>query len=108
MSGAISVKLVGTDGTMHDLVGNVGQTIKDLAKDAGVEGIQGICGGEASCGTCQISVEPRWRGCLPQIGEEEQDMLDFAAIDGAEYVRLSCQIMLTEAMDGICAKVVAE
>lgn len=67
----------------------------------GVDGIIGDCGGAASCATCHVFVDPAFLGLLPAPGWNEGQILDCTAADRQANSRLACQILMTEALDGI-------
>ncbi len=83
-----------------------GMTIMEGAVRNMVPGIDADCGGTCSCATCMVYVEPEWQGRLPAKEPGEQAMLEFSP-----YVqpssRLSCQITVTDALDGLRVKVPA-
>lgn len=62
--------------------------------------LEGTCEGQMACSTCHVIVAREWFAKLPEAAEEEEDMLDLAA-DVHATSRLSCQILLTEELDGI-------
>jgi ferredoxin len=69
--------------------------------------LEGTCEGQMACSTCHVIVAAEWFDKLPPAAEEEEDMLDFAA--GARRTsRLSCQIEVTAAMDGLTVSVPGE
>jgi 2Fe-2S ferredoxin len=70
------------------------------ATDNGIAGIDGDCGGECACGTCHVHVDAHWHQLIGAPQEREREMLNF--VEGVdENSRLSCQIRVTEAMDGM-------
>lgn len=69
--------------------------------------LEGTCEGQMACSTCHVIVDPDWFHRLPPAREEEEDMLDFAA-GACRTSRLSCQIELTNDLDGIAVRVPAE
>ena len=69
--------------------------------------LEGTCEGQMACSTCHVIVAPDWFARLPAASEEEEDMLDLAA-HVARTSRLSCQVELTDALDGIEVRVPAE
>lgn len=89
------------DGTPHPLQGLEGQSVLDLAVQAGVVGIDGDCGGQLTCATCHVIVDPEWRDRLPPPVPDETDMLDFAASPAGPGSRLACQLRLSMALDGL-------
>jgi 2Fe-2S ferredoxin len=68
---------------------------------AGVDGIAADCGGLLTCATCHVVVPEPWRSALPPVAAEENTMLDFTATTRCEGSRLSCQIVLSPALDGM-------
>lgn len=62
--------------------------------------LEGTCEGQMACSTCHVIVPEDWFALLPEAVEEEEDMLDLAA-GACRTSRLSCQILVTEAMDGM-------
>src|SRR3546814_1646477 len=68
--------------------------------------LEGTCEGQMACSTCHVIVAKQDFGRLPEVSEEEEDMLDLAA--GARRTsRLSCQIVLTEELDGLTVHIPA-
>ncbi len=83
-----------------------GEILLDVAQAAGMP-LEGTCEGQMACSTCHVIVAPEWFERLPPASEEEEDMLDLAA--GARRTsRLACQIVLSEALDGISVSIPAE
>ena len=80
---------------------SAGASVMQAAIANGVEGIVAECGGSASCATCHVYVDDAFLRLLPEIGEIEGEMLDFAASERLENSRLGCQIVLTDALDGL-------
>ncbi len=72
----------------------------ETAVDNGVVGVVADCGGACSCATCHVYIDPNWYVQLPEPGEFEQELLEFA-IDLQDNSRLSCQVEITEEMDGM-------
>jgi 2Fe-2S ferredoxin len=66
----------------------------------GIPGIEAECGGACSCSTCHVYVGEGWREATGEPAPMEEDMLDFA-VDVRPNSRLSCQIKITEALDGL-------
>ena len=92
------------DGTRKSLEGSVGTPVMSLAKRNGIEGILAECGGACCCATCHVHVDPDWISRLPAMDDDEKDMLEFAdEVD--EFSRLSCQIKISEDLDGLVVNV---
>ncbi|MHB8284313.1 MAG: 2Fe-2S iron-sulfur cluster-binding protein [Caulobacteraceae bacterium] len=90
-------------GTEHAIRIRVGQSIMAGAVQNGVPGIDGECGGGCKCATCHVYVDPAW---LPSVGSPsglEQGMLDCTSAC-RDNSRLSCQIIVTEALDGMTVR----
>ena len=75
--------------------------------DNSVQGIIAECGGGCSCATCHVYVDPAWIDKLRQRSDLEVDMLD-AACDLQPNSRLSCQIEVSEALDGLIVRMPAK
>ena len=84
-----------------------GQSLMQAAVDNNVPGIQADCGGLLTCATCHVVVSRDWLGKLPAMSSDEDGMLAFTAQARELGSRLSCQIMLTEALDGLQVKLPA-
>lgn len=78
----------------------VGTSIMEAARDNGVPGIDADCGGVCACATCHVFVTDAWRELVGPPSEDEAEMVE-CATDPRENSRLSCQIMVTEEMDGL-------
>jgi ferredoxin, 2Fe-2S len=89
-------------------VGQVGESVMAVAVRNGVPGIIGECGGNASCATCHVWVRDEFLPLVGEPGELEDDLLDLGVSDRRPASRLSCQIALTDALDGLTVDVPAE
>ena len=78
----------------------VGWTVMEGAIKNRIPGIDADCGGACACATCHVYVAREWFDKLPPREEMEQSMLDFAQ-ELKENSRLSCQLKVNEAMDGL-------
>ena len=87
-------------GAEHTVEANLGSSAMQTAVDNAVPGIIGDCGGNTSCATCHGYVDPAWLDKLPPISEDEAAMLD-GAMRVESNSRLTCQIKMSEALDGI-------
>lgn len=81
-----------------------GTNVKDAALDNGIDGIFGECGGSCTCATCHVYVDAEWFGRIDEADPFEQDMLEFAP-EVTLQSRLSCQISVSDALDGITIKI---
>ena len=78
-----------------------GLTVMEGARDNGIPGIEADCGGACACSTCHVYVDPAWVDRLPPKDGMEQDMLDFAWNPDPVRSRLTCQLKVTDALDGL-------
>jgi 2Fe-2S ferredoxin len=78
----------------------VGISLMEAATQNGVKGIAADCGGLLTCATCHVMVRGSWADRIPQATEDEKSMLEFTAAQRKESSRLSCQIQITEDLDG--------
>lgn len=89
------------DRTVQDVTARAGRTLMEAAVDADVRGIAADCGGLATCATCHVIVAQPWAAQLPPPNGDEQGMLDFTASPRQAGSRLSCQITLSDDLDGM-------
>ena len=87
--------------TGYEITGKPGESLMQAAVATGVDGIAADCGGLLTCATCHVVVAEPWRSALPPVAAEENTMLDFTATTRCEGSRLSCQIVLSPALDGM-------
>jgi len=78
-----------------------GLTVMEGAVSNNIPGIDADCGGACACSTCHVYVDPAWVPKLPEKQDMEMDMLDFAYEPDPERSRLTCQIKVTPALDGL-------
>ena len=78
-----------------------GQSLMQSAVDANLPGIQADCGGLLTCATCHVVVSAEWLAKLPPMSGDEDSMLAFTAQAREPGSRLSCQIVLSDALDGL-------
>ena len=88
------------DGTERAVDAEPGATVMETAINNDIPGILATCGGSCSCATCHVYVDEDWFERLPPPELEESDMLD-TAHDLQDNSRLSCQIVVSEALDGL-------
>ena len=98
------VTFVGSDGSETVCEGNDGMTLMEVAIKNSVQGIDADCGGACACATCHIYVREDWQAATGERTEMESDMLDFA-FEVRDNSRLSCQIKISDAMDGLTVDV---
>ena len=101
MADTIPTHLIDPDGARHTIEGRIGKSLMRAAIDAGIEGIAADCGGCLTCATCHVFVDPEWIDRLPPRSDDEIDMLEMTATPQRPNSRLSCQIVLQEALGGL-------
>jgi 2Fe-2S ferredoxin len=94
------VTFIDIDGETREVEGRPGENAMRCATEHLVAGIIGECGGAMACATCHGYVDEGWLSKLPPPSEQELEMLT-GCIDVRPNSRLTCQIKLTDALDGI-------
>ena len=97
----VSVTYISHSGKTRQLAVPVGHTVMEAATSNGVDGIVAECGGSCMCATCHVYVDPAFLDKLDPIQENEEEMLGNTVAERKPNSRLSCQITLTEALDGL-------
>lgn len=98
------VTYIEADGTARTIDAARGSSVMHAATSNGVPGIEAECGGACSCATCHVYVDEAWLDRLPQIGEDEESMLECTASERRPNSRLSCQIQLDDDLDGLVVR----
>ena len=94
------ITFIDASGVSHTVDAEVGATVMETAINNDIPGILATCGGSCSCATCHVYVDQEWVDKLPPPELDENDMLD-TAHDLQENSRLSCQIKVTDELDGL-------
>jgi ferredoxin, 2Fe-2S len=97
----LTVTFVEEDGTVKTLSAETGQSLMQVGKDAGVEGILADCAGSCACATCHVYVDDEWYPTVGAPDAVEAEMLDMVDDVRKANSRLSCQIKLTAALNGL-------
>ena len=95
------------NGTEHTLDVEPGLSVMEGAVRNNVRGIIAECGGACSCATCHVYVDEAWLDKLQPKGDMEEALLD-AVVDLQPNSRLSCQLKVTEALDGLIVRMPAK
>ncbi len=96
----VKITYVRFDGQRVEIESEIGSTVMEVAVKNKIAGIEADCGGACACATCHVFVEEPWGKITGAPSEMEEDMLDFA-YDIRDNSRLSCQLKITEKMDGL-------
>ena len=77
-----------------------GFTVMEAIRDNGFDELLALCGGCCSCATCHVHIDPTFADKVPAMSEDENDLLD-SSDHRNEYSRLSCQVKMSDALDGL-------
>ena len=91
------------NGKSHTLNVENGLTVMEGAIQNNISGIDADCGGGCACATCHVYVDEKWFIKLPKKDSAEEDMLDMA-FEPKKFSRLSCQLTVTNELDGLVVK----
>jgi 2Fe-2S ferredoxin len=100
----VKITYIDAEGTARTVEAEEGSTVMENAVRNGIPGIEAECGGACACATCHVYVAEEWVEAVGEPQPMEEDMLDFA-FDVREASRLSCQIKVTDALDGLVVRV---
>ena len=100
--GSINITFVQNDGVEKKIVdAEPGESLMELAKANGVEGILGDCGGGCACATCHVYVDPQWQDVVGPPDDIEEMTLDMVSDIHKSNSRLCCQILVRPELDGL-------
>lgn len=87
--------------------GDNGLSVMEVIRDNGFDELLALCGGCCSCATCHVYVDPAFTGLLPDMSDDENDLLD-SSDHRDERSRLSCQLAMTDELDGLTITIAPE
>ncbi len=96
----MQIRVTDLHGSGHSIEGKGGLSLMQTIRDAGLDDLQALCGGNLACATCHVYVAPAFLDRLPAMADDENDLLD-GSLHRQNGSRLSCQIMLDPALDGL-------
>ena len=96
------LRVIDRDGVEHEVEGNSGLKVMEILRELDY-GVAAICGGMCSCATCHVYVDPNWIDRVGDKSETEVMMLE-EVCEPQPNSRLSCQIQLTEELDGLIVR----
>ncbi|WP_037500228.1 2Fe-2S iron-sulfur cluster-binding protein [Sphingomonas jaspsi] len=102
-----TINVTTRDGHAKSFEGTNGQSLMENLRSHGVDEVLALCGGCLSCATCHVYVDEDWLSALPPMSEDEDDLLDSSGAREANS-RLSCQIPVSDALDGLSVTVAPE
>jgi 2Fe-2S ferredoxin len=103
----VKITVVSHDGSARSFEAASGTSLMEAAKAHDVPGIDAVCGGNCYCGTCRVHVAAEWLARLRPPDDFERELIA-AAGDSEPNARLSCQIPLVDALDGLVVKTPAQ
>ncbi len=95
------------EGETSDIEVEDGLTVMEAIRDNGFDELLALCGGCCSCATCHVHIDPEFAAKLPEMSEDEDDLLE-SSEHRNETSRLSCQVPLTAELDGLKVTIAAE
>lgn len=101
------ITVVNQSGEERAIEATDGRTLMEAIRDNGFDELLALCGGCCSCATCHVHVDPAFAGKLPEMSEDENDLLDSSDHRDANS-RLSCQIPITPELDGMRVTIAQE
>jgi len=101
------ISIVDREGRTRALEAQAGHSLMEAMRDAGIDELLALCGGCLSCATCHVYIGGDHADRLEPMSADEDDLLDSSGHRRPES-RLSCQIMLSDALDGLVAEIAPE
>lgn len=99
--------VVTREGEESVLEAEAGLSVMEVIRDAGIDELLALCGGCCSCATCHVFVDPAFGGVLPEMSDDENDLLD-SSDHRDERSRLSCQLVMSDDLDGLTITIAPE
>lgn len=99
--------VVTREGEESVLEAEAGLSVMEVIRDNGIDELLALCGGCCSCATCHIFVDPAFTGVLPEMSDDENDLLD-SSDHRDERSRLSCQLIMSDDLDGLTVTIAPE
>lgn len=101
------ITIIERSGDSREIDAKVGLSLMENLRDNGVDEVLALCGGCCSCATCHVYVDPAFAGATGTVSPDEDDLLDSSDHRTANS-RLSCQVAVTDALDGMTVTVAPE
>ena len=102
----MKIQVTDRNGKKHELEGDSNSTLMEILRDADLD-IEAACGGCCACATCHVYINDQWLEKISPKDDDEESMLD-QAFDVKNTSRLSCQISLSDELDGIELEIAKE
>ncbi|WP_422342780.1 2Fe-2S iron-sulfur cluster-binding protein [Parasphingorhabdus sp.] len=101
------IHVIDRSGSSKTVEANEGISLMEVIRDEGFDELLALCGGCCSCATCHVHIDPAYSGKLPEMTDDENDLLD-SSDHRDEHSRLSCQIEVTGDLEGITLTIADE
>ncbi len=101
------ITVVDQSGETSSVEAPVGRTLMEVIRDNGFDELLALCGGCCSCATCHVFIDESHFASLPKMTEDENDLLDSSSYRN-EFSRLSCQVPITDALEGLKVTIAPE
>ena len=101
------LNVITRDGAQQTINASAETSVMEAIRDSGFDELLALCGGCCSCATCHVHVDPAFKDKLPEMSEDEDDLLD-SSDHRDDNSRLSCQIPFTAALDGMTVTIAEE
>ncbi len=100
MSDTIKISVTDISGETQEYEGLEGYSVMEVIRDNGLP-IKAECGGCKCCATCAVEVDPEWLARIRAADADETDLMDDAGLNVTPQTRLSCQVILDPALEGL-------
>ncbi len=101
------VTVISRNGEGREVEAENGLSLMEVIRDNGFDELLALCGGCRSCATCHVHIDPAFTDLLPKMSADEDDLLD-STDHRNETSRLSCQIPVSDALDGLIVTIAPE
>ncbi len=102
-----TITVITRQGDSRQVTASNDLSLMEVIRDNGFDELLALCGGCCSCATCHVHIDPAFADKLPPMGEDENDLLD-STDHRSVASRLSCQIPVTDALDGLIVTIAPE
>ena len=103
----VAIHVTNRAGKSQTIQGKACATLMEELRDQNID-VEAICGGCCSCATCHVFIDDAWAAKLPARSADEQELVEETESYRPVHSRLSCQIKLSDALDGITLTVAPE
>ena len=101
------INVIDRSGASTEVQAENGLSLMEVVRDEGFDELLALCGGCCSCATCHVHVEASYFAKLPEMTEDESDLLD-SSDHRNETSRLACQVEMSDALDGVTVTIAPE